>query len=389
MPELNHSKPLILRGKKIVLLLQGGGALGAYQVGAFRALSERCKVDWVAGISIGAINASVIAGHRSPDAVKELESLWDDILSPGHPPADYSKLLKLWKPWLGLTPLEDLQSHYAGWLWTAFLGGQPNFFSSRVLNPWENPSVLEWLRKLDREELAFYSTRPLCATLKRHVDFSKLRPGKAPRLSVGAARVADGEVVFFDSEKYPLTPEHVMASGALPPAFPPIEIAGMWYFDGGVSSNTPIELLHDEIAKLGEDVLVFLVDLWDRKTNRMPQTFDELLWRQKSIQYGSRKQAAERVVRHHEDRTALKKGGPRLEICQLMREATDDSNQFCFSDADFLRGTYAGLNEQGYCDMTQALDHPEPVLRLDHKYATLYRYGGAHKHRSTDKLVAA
>jgi NTE family protein len=389
MPDLNHKKPLVLEGKKIILLLQGGGALGAYQVGAFRALSERCKPDWVAGISIGAINASVIAGHRDPDAIKELESLWDDILSPGYPPADCSELLKLCKPWLGLTPLASLQPHYAGWLWSAFFGGQPNFFSSRVLNPWENPSVLEWLRKLDREELAFYSTQPLRMTLERHVDFSKLRPGKSPRLSVGATRVADGEVQFFDSQKYPLTPEHVMASGALPPAFPPIDVDGKWFFDGGVSSNTPIEILHDDILKLRDDVLVFLCDMWDRKTSRMPQTFDELLWRQKSIQYGSRKTAAEHVIRQHQDRAALKKITTRLEICQLMRESTDDTDHFCFSDADFLRGTYVALNEQGYRDMTHALDHPDPVPSLDHKYATLYRYGAAHKHRSTDKLVAA
>lgn len=337
--------------------------------------------------AIGAINAAVIAGHRDPDPAKELQNLWSDILSPAHPPFDWTAWFQLWQQFLPSTPLEDLKPLYANWFWTAFLTGQPNFFTSRVLNPLENPFVLEWEGKLGRDELAFYSTEPLRATLEKHVDFEQIGKNGGPRLSVGATRVDDGEIVFFDSSKMALKAEHVMASGALPPAFPPIEIERKWYFDGGVSSNTPIEALYSEILELGEDALVFIADLWDRKTDRMPQTWDELIWRQKSIQYGSRKKAVECVVRHHQDRLALGrcKFKKQLWICQVMRETSQHENQFCFSDADFLRGTYWKLEEQGYDDMKEALLHAEPVPALP----TLYRYGSQHKHRATDKLISA
>ena len=301
--------PLNLDGKRIVLLLQGGGALGSYQVGAFRALSEVCRIDWVAGISIGAINSAVIAGHRAPVASRELESLWDEILSPPYPPYDCTEVLEACPPCATETWLKGLEPRYAGWLWTAFnISGQPNFFSSRVLDPLKNPWVLQWFRKLKPNQLSFYDTAPLRATLNRHVDWDSLQRPGATRLSVAAARVSDGEVVFFDSSKCRLDTEHVMASSALPPAFPPIKVGPHWYFDAGISNNTPIEILgHDLMDGNAKDTLVFLIELWDRKDDRVPESLEELMWRQKSIQFGSRKKSAETVVRMHQYRVELEK----------------------------------------------------------------------------------
>lgn len=382
---------LKLKDRRIVLLLQGGGALGAYQVGAFRALSEHCAVDWVAGISIGAINASVIAGHSGPDAVTELISLWNEILSPSCPPWDCTGLFDAWRPWLSQTWLEPLQAKYSAFAWSAFVSGQPNFFSSRVLNPLKNPWLLQWFGPLDRDQLAFYDTEPLRHTLNKHVNWDLLQPGGPVRLSLGAARVYDGEMEFFDSSKCQLMADHVMASGALPPSFSSVQIGRNWYFDGGLSSNTPIEALHHEFTR-GEtnDTLVFMVDLWDRKQDTMPQTMDELVWRQKSIQFGSRKKAAEHVVRSHQYQAKLKEiPQTRLEVCEVMLETDVHDPQFCFSDADFRHCSFERLSNQGYDDMHAAIESPEPVPHLDKEFATLYRYGSMHKHRVTDELILA
>lgn len=395
---------LDLRNKRVVVLLQGGGTLGAYQVGGLRALVERCRPDWVAGISIGAINAAVFARHRGPDPVAELEALWEEILSPAFPPSDCTHLLEDLRPWRPYSWLHTLEPSYAAWMWSAFnLMGQPGLYASRVLNPFTNPLVREWQSPLQRDQLAFYDTAPLRATLEKHANFDQNagldahaasdRPPSdgATRLTVGACRVSDGEVVFFDSETTHIQVEHVLASGALPPAFPPIEIKNEWYIDGGVSCNTPIELLRSElIDPAGRATVVILVDLWDRKTDTLPRTMDELVWRQKSIQFGSRKKAVERAVERHQLEAELHPAARvRLDVLEVMREAFPGERQFAFSDADFLHGSYRKLRRQGYEDMTIALDRPEPVPHVGGTFATLYRYGSAHKHRSTDAHIAA
>jgi NTE family protein len=162
-----NTEPLNLKNKRIVLLLQGGGALGAYQVGAYQALQEefqqqpsngeKATLDWVGGISIGAINAAIIAGHKNGDAAKELTDLWNDILSPACPPFDYTSVWKNLPPFLRSGWLAPLEPKYGDWMWTAYnLFGQENFFTSRVMNPFHNPWFLQWLRPLAQDELAFY-----------------------------------------------------------------------------------------------------------------------------------------------------------------------------------------------------------------------------------------
>ena len=235
MPDGEHCFPLKLDGKRVLLLLQGGGALGAYQVGAYTALEEACrkvknKVEWVGGISIGAINAAVIAGPMGGDAATEVKKLWEEILSPPFPPFDFTGLWQTVPPFLRPGGwLAPLVPKYAAWTWTAFNPfGQPNFFSSRVLNPLENPCFREWAGPLAPGDLAFYDTESMRKTLGRHVNWKSInRPG-GTRLSVGAARVKDGEVVFFNSFKShnpdwggptEITADHVLASGALHPDF--------------------------------------------------------------------------------------------------------------------------------------------------------------------------
>ncbi len=391
--EAPRDEGLRLKDKQIVLLLQGGGALGAYQVGAFEALASECakaekKIEWVAGISIGAINSAVIAAPKSGDAVRELELLWDEILSPQYLPSDYRGLMEAWLSWSWQPWFSAIEPKYMDWTWMAFNpGGQANFFSSRVLDPFRNPWVQQWFRKLDRNELAFYGTRRLAETLDRHVNWAALNDRAHTRLSLGATHVCDGEVEFFDSRSTPLNADHVRASGALPPAFPPIQIGEEWYFDGGISSNTPIEVLGAQLFQSQQDTLVFLIDLWDRKSDVLPESLEDVLWRQKSIQYGSRKKAAEIVVERYEHQAAVGrlKKPVHLEVCQVMLEHPDHEPQFSFADADFSRSTFGKLRVQGFSDMMEAIHHPERVRRdqqghlLGGQYATLYRHGSESK----------
>jgi NTE family protein len=401
-----YSPPLELDGKRVVLFLQGGGALGAYQVGAYKALEAACqqaknKVEWVGGISIGAVNAAVIAGPMGGDAAKELEQLWDEILSPSFPPSDYNGLWQSLPPFLRAGWLASLIPKYSDWTWTAFNPfGQPNFFGSRVLNPLQNPWFQEWTGPLAARELAFYDTELLRKTLDKHVNWESINQAGATRLSLGAARVRDGEVVFFNSftskkhqdwPRGPITADHVLASGALPPAFPGICIGPELYYDGGVSSNTPIEALAQELKPdHGRDTIVFLIDLWDRK-GAIPRTLDEVLWRQKCIQYGSRKEAAVSVVNAYEKAEKHKISPSKLKVCQVMfeRPRDDSTAQFCFADADFSRTTYKEMVKIGHRDMRRAIEYPYRVLGVGGDYGILYRHGTHGKHRDTDKKYAA
>jgi predicted acylesterase/phospholipase RssA len=401
MPNDEVGPRLELRGKRVVLLLQGGGALGAYQVGAHAALAQACgaadtAIAWVGGVSIGAINAAVIAGPKSGDAAAELRALWNEILSPPFPPYDTSAGWDRLPPALRANPLAPLVPKYANWAFSAFNPlGQPHFFGSRVLDPLANPWIAQWLRPLSAGELAFYDTAPLRATLDRHVDWAAIARSGATRLSLGATRVHDGETVFFNSfaSRNPQWPrcalgaDHVLASAALPPAFPAIAVGTELYWDGGLSSNTPItELAEDLTADATRDTIVFLVDLWDRK-GPAPRSFDDVFWRQKSIAYGSRKDAAAAVVDTHELEVEAGRTAPaRLEVCQLMleRQPGDTAPQFAYADADFSESTHALLEQLGSGDMRDALERPQAVRGVGGKYATLYRHGTYGKHRATD-----
>jgi NTE family protein len=251
--------------------------------------------------------------------------------------------------------------------------------------------------------LGFYDTTPLRRTLDKHVDWNCIiEVGKKQerRLLLGVTSVQTGELGLLDSfassaaaeqnGKYlPVTmnADCVLASGALPPAFPPVRIEddsyGDAYLDGGVSSNTLITELQEQLTK--QNTIVFLVDLWDRK-GTVPRTMDALVWRQKCIHFGSRKHAAESVVERHQLKAHYHHAGEpptKLEICQVMFES-DDTRQFAFSDADFSPEAFQRMRRQGQVDMRRMLEEPNQVELEDAKdpitardcYAVLYRVGG-------------
>jgi NTE family protein len=258
----------------IALTLQGGGALGAYQAGVFQALTEAgIEPDWVAGISIGAINAAIIAGNAPAERVAKLKGFWDEITAQ---PA--------WAPLSWLEPAavaSEKGRQFFNQLSAAkaMLHGVPDFFTPRFPPPNMQPTG-------SSGAISYYDTAPLRATLERYVDFDRINAGRM-RLSVGTVNVRTGNFVYFDTadKTQRIDPKHIMASGALPPGFPAIEIDGEHYWDGGLVSNTPLQWVLEHGTR--QDTLTFQVDLWSAR-GRLPQNMMEVATRQQEIIYSSR-----------------------------------------------------------------------------------------------------
>lgn len=260
------TKPDKLNREKNVLVLQGGGALGAYQAGAYEALAASgIEPDWVAGISIGAINAAIIAGNRPEQRAPRLRAFWDLVSSR-----------------LTLPPLStDENSRKLFNETSAALvasTGAPGFFVPRL-----PPAVFQLPGTIDA--ISLYDTHPLKETLLELVDFDLLNSG-AVQYSIGAVEVDSGNLKYFDSRKETITPEHVMASGALPPGFPPIEIGGKLYWDGGIVSNTPLQYILDG-GLPRDDMCIFQIDLFSAR-GTIPKTLFDVQAREKEIRYSSR-----------------------------------------------------------------------------------------------------
>ena len=297
----------------VALLLQGGGALGAYQAGVYEGLAEAgLHPDWVAGISIGAINAAIIAGNAPQARLDMLRGFWEQVTSDpvwgwticglpdvkswlGRSPGEWPPfgLAELWNAFGVHAPTEgpgggwfaprgDMARAFANQV-NAILSaafGAPNFYSPRPLNPWLQPAGTP-------DATSYFDVSPLKTTLERFVDFERLNSGET-RFSVGAVNVATGNFVYFDNTTHRIRPEHVMASGALPPGFPAIEIDGEVYWDGGLVSNTPLQWVLE--CEPRRDTLAFQVDLWNAR-GALPRTMAEVATRQKEIQYSSRTRA--------------------------------------------------------------------------------------------------
>ncbi len=252
----------------IALLLQGGGALGAYQAGVYEALKAFLLPDWVAGISIGAVNAALIAGNAPSARVEKLREFWK-LITPGGPWDAIARLAVAPSIARGEITRGLLNRLSAG---TTLVGGAAGFFAPRVPSAWLQPpgSV---------EATSYYDIAPLKATLERLVDFERINAGET-RFSIGAVNVTTGNFLYFDNTTHTIGAEHVMASGALPPAFPPVEIEGEFYWDGGLVSNTPLQWVLESEPR--RDTLAFQVDLWSAR-GTLPRTMLEVMTRQKEI----------------------------------------------------------------------------------------------------------
>src|SRR5262245_51218563 len=253
--------------EKDVLVLQGGGALGAYQAGAYEALAEAEHLPlWVAGTSIGAINAAIIAGNHPDQRVPRLRAFWEEVSSRllGWPLANDDNSRRIFN--------ETSATFSAA-------GGVPGFFEPRFPPAMVMPPGMP-------EAISIYDTEPLRTTLVELVDFDLLNSGLV-RTSIGAVQVLTGNMQYFDTATQTIGPQHVMASGALPPGFPPITIDDQPYWDGGLVSNTPLEYVLERGGGPREDMCIFQIDLFSAK-GCMPQTLLEVAQREKEIRYSSR-----------------------------------------------------------------------------------------------------
>jgi NTE family protein len=263
---------------KVALVLQGGGALGSYQAGVYEVLAQSEYLpDWVAGISIGAINAAIIAGNPPERRVDRLRDFWQGVTEP---PA-------LWPMWVDHAVAGLLGDHRPAGAANALLFGQPGFFAPRTLEAWlDSP-----------RPTSFYDTGALRGTLERLVDFDRIN-AREMRFSVGAVNVRTGNFVEFDNAATTIRPEHVMASGALPPGFPAVEIDGEHFWDGGLVSNTPLHHVITSIPRRSR--LTFQVDLFPSR-GAMPQTLEQVGEREKDIRYSSRTRAVTHTLREQHD----------------------------------------------------------------------------------------
>jgi len=342
-------------GLRIVLVLQGGGALGAYQAGVFQALHEHALApDWVVGTSIGAINAAILAGNRPEDRLPRLKQFWQRIAH---------------RDSIDLNLLSDQQRRSNSWLSTfdTLLRGVPGFFKPRQF------SLFPAGVAVPPEEASFYDTSELARTLDELVDFDYLNQPESMRLSVNALRVKCGTLASFDSAHQRLGEEHIRASGALPPGFPGVRVDGDLYWDGGLYSNTPLESVLDDTPHI--DTLVFMVDLWSADGPE-PTTLDEVQTRQKDVTFASRsKRHIEDYVSRHTMQRKLRQLYAKLpDSAQNRRETEELVALGCDSTMHIVRLPYAGRDwhmaskdinfsqgsiewrwEQGYQDALRAI----------------------------------
>jgi NTE family protein len=280
-----------------ILVLQGGGALGAYQAGVFESLSRVYREPtWMAGISIGAINCALIAGNPAQARITRLKEFWELVSSSAAIPAVTTTS----------TGREGLNEASAT---QVMLFGVPGFFSPRFPPaPFQPRGTLE--------AISYYDTSPLLQTLERLVDFDRINSGSV-RLSVGAVNVRTGNFEYFDSAKQTIDARHIMASGALPPGFAPIEIDGEHYWDGGLVSNTPLQYVLDQPGKRRR--VVFQVDLF-AATGALPTTLAEVVEREKDIRFSSRTRLN---TTNELDRQVISQAAKRL-IAKLPPNLRDD-----------------------------------------------------------------
>jgi NTE family protein len=308
--------------KKVALVLQGGGALGSYQAGVYEALStSRYLPDWVAGISIGAINAAIIAGNAPAKRVERLEAFWEGITAPSSP----------WSILSGATTGESRRTSSLN----ALLFGQPGFFAPRP--------AMHWM--LGGTPISYFDTSALKNTLERLVDFDRIN-AREIRFSVGAVNVRTGDFSYFDNARMAIRPEHVMASGALPPGFPAVEIDGEYYWDGGLVSNTPLQYVLECIPRRSR--LTFQVDLFHAQGHQ-PTSLEDVCEREKDIRYSSRTRAITDTLRTmHDVRHNINNLWDRLpERLRKLPEAKFLYDFGCVTTMDIVELIYRPTDPQG------------------------------------------
>ncbi|KTD16786.1 patatin-like phospholipase family protein [Legionella jordanis] len=359
------------RYERIACVFQGGGALGAYQVGAFQAIHERgYHPNFLAGVSIGAINSSIIAGNPREKQIDKLMEFWDTIS-----PNLWLDLMINFETW-------DFTHHLhnrLGALHSLFFGLE-GFFKPRSLPP-------TLLSNETPDRLSYYDTTELRRTLERVIDFDRINDNKDVTLCLGAVNVTSGEMIFFNNQMITITPEHVMASGALPPGFPAIKIGDDYFWDGGIYANTPLVTVLDALPE--KDTLCFVVDCFSLQ-GPLPRNMDQLEERQKDIRYASHSRRLTNVYTSRQNLQAAihylsgklspeAKKDPevqrilelghekRFSVVHIIYNGTPYSHSF--KDYNFIRSAINLRIKTGYQNAIDVLNKPEWEQKSNKKLA--------------------
>ena len=375
-PSKHHKKPLCLINQphssdknkvqkydRIACVFQGGGALGSYQVGAYRAIHEMgYNPNYFAGVSIGGINCAIIAGNPREKQIQQLDAFWDHIAP---------NILNNFIDYNQFDFTHHLKNHMGAI--HSLMFGVEGFFKPRIVPP--NPFTVE-----TPDQLSYYDTSELKHSLEQLIDFDLINERKVT-LCLGAVNVASGEMIFFNNQKMLITPEHVMASGALPPGFPAVKIGDDYYWDGGIYANTPLVTVLDALPEL--DTLCFVVDCFSLK-GKLPENMDELEERQKDVRYASHSRRMTNVYTSRQNlqmaiqflgeklspeakqdpivQQALELGhGKRFSVVHIIYKGSPFSHSF--KDYNFLHSAISHRMETGYNNAMAVLKNPDWNLK--------------------------
>ena len=357
---------------QVALVLQGGGALGAYQGGVYQALHEsEVEPDWLVGTSIGAINASLIAGNAPEHRLSALRTFWDRV---EHDGSAFPACVFQGNPYASADNVATI------------LSGVPGFFEPNLTNIYGDPKA-----RIAIDHTSYYSIAPLKKTLLELVDPERFK-SERPRITVGAANVRLGIMHYFDSLNMPLGIQHILASGALPPAFPPVEVDGEYFWDGGVLSNTPIEAVFDDMKR--RSGLIFTVQVWNQRGEH-PRSILQVFNREKDMQYASRtesqimRQKQIHKLRHVISELAnhlpdeMRKNGAVDELCSygcltqmhvVLLQAPALAQETYLKDIDFTTKGIRARWDAGYRDTKQALEQAPWLKACDPHEGVIVHY---------------
>lgn len=360
----------------IALLLQGGGSLGAYQGGVYQALYEHnIHPDWFSGTSIGAINGAIIIGNPPEQRIQKLREFWE-LITPKYLPNYLEDYFPNYHEGdIARTYLNQMSSTIAA------TKGVEGFFKARPVSPWlQQPGT--------SEARSYYDPSELRDTLNSFIDFKLINGGKE-RLSICASNVKTGNSLYFDTDTHEISVDHIMAAAALPPGFPPVEIEGEYYWDGGLVSNTPLQWVLD--GSPCQDTLIFQVDLWSARGS-LPRNMPEVMTRLKEIQYSSRTRSnTTRFMDFQKMRYAIAdfldsladdlKNKPEYEFLRaiatrniynivhlIYRPRNYEGNS---KDYEFSRLSMEDHWNAGYYNTIHSLRHPETIQRHDEREAVI------------------
>jgi NTE family protein len=337
------------------LVLGGGNALGAYHAGAYEQLHRQdIRPDWIVGASVGAVTGAILVGNAPEQRLERLGQFWAEATQHTYGALGGNETLR--QTYNGMHSVMTL------------LFCRPNIFQRRYPGLW---SILPWVPN----DVAIYDHAPLRRTLERLVDFERLNRAEV-RLTVGCVDLESGEEVYFDNTREEIRPEHILASTAITPAFPPVEIDGRLLCDPGYANNLPLDPLFDE--PLDHDLLCIALELFSLRSPQ-PASLDAVLERTQDILFATpARRTVKALQREYALRERIEPEGPRVRLLHLAYKAA--SHELATKTFDFSPSSIADRRDAGERDMSVGLR----VLREEEDLAGRFHYWSIDTERAAE-----